>query len=208
MCVADVGQLTHAPDRPDVGGVGDEDGLRVGSEGERGGQGLGSQTGRHTPAVVELGRHPDRLEPREHETEEHRAVERALHDDALTGSRDGEGQGLVAVRRAADGEAAEIGSPEPRRARLSLLQEAAGELHLVEAAVERHVVADDLADEVGALLVPGDRERVRRAVAVAEPRVEERSVPPESSGVAGVRRRLSHQRARSRRSRSRGRPGS
>ena len=40
------------------------------------------------------------------------------------------------------------------------LEQTAAQPHLVEAAVEGHVVAHDLTDEIGALLVPRDREGV------------------------------------------------
>ena len=122
---------------------------------------------------VDVGPHPHGVESGEHQAEEHRAVECARDDDPVPGAPHGEGERLVPVRRAADGEAADVRSPETGSASLGLREHPPAELHRVESGVERHVARDNVAHEVAALLVPRDREGRRGVLVEAQPGVEQ-----------------------------------
>ena len=111
-------------------------------------------------------------------------------DDPVAGAAQGQGEGLVAVGGPPDREAAEVGAPHPGRPALRLGEQAAGQRHRVEPGMERHVADDDVADEVGAVLVPRDRERPALPFPEPEPGVEERRVAAQATRVSGHRCRL------------------
>ncbi len=183
--VGDRGQRAHLTHRADVGRVADEHGAGVGCTGECGLEGCSRDTRGQSVGRVDLGTHPDRVEPGEHEAEEHRAVQGAGHDDPVAGPAHGEREGLVAVRRPTDREAAQVGAPEPGGSRLGLGDHSTGELHRVEPGIEGHVPGYDVADEVVALLVAGDGERRRGVLLEAQPGIEQRRVAAQPPGVSG-----------------------
>jgi len=126
---------------------------------------------------------PDRLEPGEDEAQQHRPVQGAGDDHAVAGSAEREGQRLVAVGRATHGEVADVGPPQHGGPVLGVGEVAVGEGHRVEPAVQRDVAVDDGADQVGALLVPGDGEGRGPLLTEAEPGVEQGSVAAQAPRV-------------------------
>ena len=179
-----LGQPRDVADRPDVGRVADEDGDCVRCPAEAVLHRGRTHTDRKAGRCVEVRPEPDRLEPSEDETEEHRTVERAPDEDPVALRTDGQCERLVRMGGPADGEAAHIGTPQESGSRLRVGEHAARQLHRVEAPVERDVSGDDVTDEVGPLLVPGNREGRGRLLVEAQPGVEEGCVatqPPRIS---------------------------
>ena len=99
-----------------------------------------------------------------------------------------QGDRLVGVGRAADREPA-TSAPHSRAARASAsAQHAARQLHGVQAGVQRDVAGDHVADQVVALLVPGDRERRRappRGTAARRPAAARRRAGPAGRSAPG-----------------------
>jgi hypothetical protein len=161
VLVGGIGQSRDVAHGADVRRVADEDrpGLRVGRQGAS--NRLWGDAHRQPGGQVDLGPHPHRPQPGEHQPQEEGAVQRPAHDDGVSVLGHSEGDGLVGVRGAAGGEAAEVRAPQARGAGFGVDQCAGGELHRVEAGVERDVSGDHVAHQVGALLVAGDGERCR-----------------------------------------------
>ena len=178
-----LGESGDVADGADVRRVPDEDGPRVGVLVERARHGRRRDAERQPGGRVDLGPDPDGREPGEHQAEQHRAVQRAAHHDLVAVAAERQRDRLVGVRGAADGEPADVGAPQPGRARLGVREHPAGELHGVQAGVERYVARDDVADQVVPLLVAGDRERRRPLLLEPQPRIEQRGVAAQAARV-------------------------
>ena len=186
-----VREPSHVTDGADVGGIADENGSGVRVFGEGSGDGCGRDTEWQAGRGVDLGADPDRGEPGEDQAEQHRAVQGAADDDPIAVAGYRQGEGLIGVGGAAGGEPAYLGAPEVRRASLRVEQDSGRELHGVQARVEGHVARDDIADEVVALLVAGDRKGGWGLLVKRQPGVEEwcvRTQPARVSRHRGSRR--------------------
>jgi hypothetical protein len=184
--VVGVGRLRepgHVADRAEVRRVTDEHGSRVGVPREGLGDGRRGDAEGQPGVGVDLGSHPDRLEPGQHQTEQHRAVQGPADDHAVALAAEREGDGLVGVRGPAGGEPADVGPPQPGGPGLRLDEHSAGQLHGVQAGVQRDVAGDHVADQVVPLLVARDRERRRGLFVEAQPGVEQRCVTAELARV-------------------------
>ena len=108
---------------------------------------------------VDLGPHPDRLEPGEHEPREDRLVQVPRHDHRSPGPARRERERLVSLRRAVDAEAAEIGAPERRGEPLRLAEQVPLHVEVVGAGRQGEVVVQHVVGEVRGALVARRRER-------------------------------------------------
>jgi hypothetical protein len=108
----------------------------------------------------------------------------------MPGPAEGEHGGLIGVRCAGDGQPAPVNAPGGRRPLLGLDQQPAVLLHGVQARVQRHVTAHDVAHEVRALLVARDRKRHHGAFidgsAKPQPAVQQRCVTREAKRIPGI----------------------
>ena len=159
MVVGRLRQAGDVPDGADVRRVADEHGTSVRVFVEGNADGVGRHAERETGRRVDLGSDPDGPQPGQHQPEQHRSVQGAADNDLVAVPGDGEGNGLVGLRRPARGEAAEVGAPQLCGSTLGLGQHAGAQLHRVEPGVERDVAGDNVAHQIRALLVAGDRER-------------------------------------------------
>lgn len=187
VLVGRVSEPGDVADRADVGRVAHDHrpGPRAG--GERPAYGVGRHAPRQAGRLVDLGPHPDRREPGEHEAQQHRPVQRAADDHLVTLAAQGQGDGLVGMGGAAGREAAHVGTPQGRGAGLGVGKHAGRELHRVEPGIERDVAGDHVADQVGALLVAGDGERRGRGLLEAQPGVQQGRVVAQAARVSGHR---------------------
>ena len=177
-------------ERADVGRVAHQHSARVGVGTQRRLDRIHRHRTRQPRSGVDLRTHPDRAQPREDEAEQHRPMEGARDDHTLTGASESEDRGLVGVRGSADREPAPVHSPRLGCARLGGRQQGVILLHGVESGEHRDVPDDDVAHQVAAVLVPGNAEGHRAAVAhvrgEAQPRLEERRIGGVAARIARV----------------------
>ena len=185
VAVGDRGEAGDVAHRADVRRVPDEDRRGVGRPVESLLQRRRGQAERDAPAGVHLGAHPDRLQPRQHQADEQRAVQRAADDHPLPRDGDGQRGREVGVGRAGDGEPTAVGSPQRRRPRLGHGEQPGRVLHARQPAVERHVAGHHVAEQPEVVLVTGDRERRQLALVEPQPRVQQRCVGAQLAGVGG-----------------------
>ena len=139
---------------------------------------------------VDLGQHPHRLQPGQHDAEQQRAVQRPGDHDGLAGLAGRQGERLVAVRRAGHREPAPVGPPQPRGPRLPLSQQLVRMLDPVQPAVQGRVARGHRAGEVMPLLVPGHAHRGQgarlRLGGEPQPGVQQRRVSPQAPRIPWV----------------------
>ena len=139
---------------------------------------------------VHLGQHPYRLQPGQHDAEQQRAVQRPGDHDRPARFADGQGERLVAVRRAGHREPAPVGAPQLCGPPLPLGQQLVRVLDAVQPAVQRRVTRGHRAGEVTPLLVPGHAHRGQgpgvRLRGEPQPGVQQRRVGGQPPGVPGV----------------------
>ena len=175
----------HVADGTHVGRVAEQDGTCVGGGGQRrpataaavtpvGRPAAGSTSGR-----TQTGSRPARTSPS--------SIERCSVRATTTRSARGARRRVRApgcrasTRRRRSGP---VAAPEQGRPRLRFGEPAARLLHRVEAAVERHVTAHHVTDQVGPVLVAGDRERGGHLLLEAQPGVEQRRVAAQPPRVS------------------------
>ena len=162
--------------RAHVGRVTDEDRPQVAVAVELPAHLPRGDAGRQPGGGVHVRAQPDRLQPGEHQAEQERAVQGPGYGDPVARLPHGERQRLVAVGRAADREAADVGAPQPGRAALGVGEDAVLLLHRVQPAEERHVARHHPADEIGPSFVAGNGERSLSLVEKGQVGVEQRRV--------------------------------
>ena len=174
-----------------VGRVAEEHRARVRVAGQR----VADRADRHRAGQpgrrVHLGQHPHRVQAGQHEAEQQRAVQRPGDHDRPAGLAGGQGERLVAVRRAGHREPAPVRAPQPRGPPLRVRQQLVGVLDRVHPAVQRRVALGHGAGQVVALLVPGHAHRGqlagRRLRGEPQPPVQQRRVRGQPPGIPRVR---------------------
>ena len=175
---------------PDVRRIAEDDSACVGVGCEGGSHRRGRHGAGQSGGGVDLWPHPDRPQSREHDSQQQRAVQGARDHDRLAGASERQHRRLVGVGRPADREPCEVDAPRRSGPSLGVGEHPTALLHRVQPADERDIAADDLPDQVGAVLVAGDREGGDRTAADArlelEPGVQERRVVSEAQGIPRV----------------------
>ena len=103
------------------------------------------EPGRH----IDLGPHPDGLDPGQDEACEHGLVEVSRHDDAFARPCSRQRERLVALRRSVYAEAAEVGFPQVGGEPFGLSEQVAREMEIVGPGRERQVADEQLVSQLG-----------------------------------------------------------
>jgi hypothetical protein len=170
--------------RTDVRRIAEHDAAGAGVRGECGLDGGDWHGTGQSGGGVQFGPDPHWPQSGQHDAEQQRAMQGTGDDDVLPGPAEGEHGGLIGVRRAGDRQPAPVHAPGGRRPLLGLHQQPTVLLHGVQARIQRHITAHDVAHEVCALLVARDRERHRGALmdssAEPQPAIQQRCVTRET----------------------------
>ena len=124
--VGHLGEGGDVADRAGVRRVADEHGPGPGVPRESLGHRRGRDAEGQPGGRVDVGAHPHGSEPGQHQSEEHRPVQRPADHDLVAVAAERQRDRLVRVRRAADREPAEVRAPQPCGPRLGVGQHAVG----------------------------------------------------------------------------------